>query len=279
MLGVAGCEKSDSNLDDSGQSKAPSQEMPGGQESVGPAVQAMADRARDLARRMDDRANSVGRTRDIIHESTDEIAVKEVAKEAIQDELPKPDANTPLEKYTEIDGADNLSALYYSLASIPPDYESLAGIFSKEYRSTRDAFRKREILAGVKSVIDSRIQKFRTNRYFFISNRVSVQHYDFDKKSFPVKGVNSDGYIYWNSGGDGYKFKMSYDNGSRFADFPVTDEGRAREIESLVTKYKADGHAKIYLFAKDVNLDEMEVKANVVMVRLYDENNQVIGEY
>ena len=159
--------------------------------------------------------------------------------------LPKADPNVPDAQFVELNGGYQMGALFYALSGSPPDYEKLAMAASQEYRSTADGFRKRDIVQALKPQIDQQIQAYKDTRHHYFTAKVgngagvsdggllSLRHYDFKTKSFPLtQDMSPNTYHYFN---DAPFYSYAFTNGSGFQTFPLSDEQKAKEIEDLLT--------------------------------------------
>jgi hypothetical protein len=196
--------------------------------------------------------------------------------------LPKADTGAPDTQYVELDSGYRTGALFYSLSEMPPDYEKLAVAASQEYRSTSDAFRKRDLMQALKPQIDQRIQSYKDprNRYFTakISNGLPLGHYDFKSSSFPfTQDLSSATYHYFN---DASYFSYAFTNGSAFQRFPLSEEQKAKEIEDLVTKGLAyQGDAIVYMFAQGADTANNRVLMQIVRMVLHGPGQSEVGRY
>lgn len=196
--------------------------------------------------------------------------------------LPKGDQNTQESQFVELNSGYQLATLFYSLSEMPPDYESLAAAASAEYRSTSDEFRKRDLMQALRPKIDAQIAQYKDphNRYFriVIANSLPLGHYDFNSRSFPVTTeLDPDRYLYFN---DASKYSVSYSNGSAFKKFPVPDEQRAKEIESLITNGQTwNGRATAYLFLQAADTADNRVNAQILHVVLEQSGHREVGRY
>jgi hypothetical protein len=196
--------------------------------------------------------------------------------------LPKADPNVPDAQFVELDSGYHTGALFYSLSGLPPDYEKLAMAASQDYRTTADAFRKRDLLQALKPQIDQQIQAFKDprNRYFTatVANGLPLGHYDFKTNSFPVTQDLSPGsYHYFN---DAPYYSFAFTNGSAFQKFPLSDEQKAKDIEDLVTKgliYQGDAVA--YMFAQGADTANNRVLMQIVRIVLHGPTHTEVGRY
>lgn len=93
---------------------------------------------------------------------------------------PKPKAarNVPLEQYVEVSNGiysftpeQGFEVIAFNAAisqvdpKLPPDFDLLARLSSKEYDRTQDAFKKRELLATLQPKLEERIAHFQASPY------------------------------------------------------------------------------------------------------------------
>ena len=193
--------------------------------------------------------------------------------------LPKADRNVPEDKYVHLDSGYQVATLFYALSGMPPDYEALARAASQEYRSTNDEFRKRDLIEALKPQINQQIALYRDpqRRYFTatISQGLQLGHYDFKTSAFPFQqDLSQNSYHYFNDA-NGYTF--SFTNGTGFEQVPVTDEGRAKEIESLVTHYQLGGEVGGYVCAQGADTAHNRVEMQIVRMVLYGPQHREIA--
>jgi hypothetical protein len=210
--------------------------------------------------------------------------LQEVSAQAEKDrlrKLPRANRDTPESQYAHLDSGYQLAALFYALSAMPPDYDVLAAAASREYRTTTDEFRKRDLLQALRGKIDQDLARYKDprNRYFTLDqNNAAVQHYDFKTSSFPVGyNIGPGAYTYFN---DAPNYKLAYNNGGDFLRMPVADEQRAKEIESMVTRYQlAGGVSTFYIFVQEADTTNNEVKAHIVRVVMKDQKHSEIARF
>jgi hypothetical protein len=188
-------------------------------------------------------------------------------KAAMLAALPKANADTPLDQYIKITSGNQLMFMYYGLSNMPIDYEKIAQAYSREYNSTNDAFKQKDILNALKPRVDSEIAKVKDMRYFIVDYDANLASYDFNSKAFPINnpiGDGSVGYYY-----DNQRYQYAFTNGDGFKMLQVADEAKARQIESFSKKYQ---HMKliIYAFAQDADPSNMAIQAQIVKIKLLD---------
>ncbi|MGO8818640.1 MAG: hypothetical protein ACLQVG_28695 [Terriglobia bacterium] len=196
--------------------------------------------------------------------------------------LPKADSNVPDAQFVELDSGYHTGALFYALAGLPPDYERLAMAASQEYRSTNDAFRKRDLMQALKPQIDQQIQAYKDprNRYLTakVGNGLPLGHYDLKTSSFPfTQDLSSGTYHYFN---DAPNYTFAFTNGSAFQRFPLSDEQKAKDIEDLVTKgliYQGD--AVGYMFAQGADTVNNRVLMQIIRLVLHGPGQSEVGRY
>lgn len=196
--------------------------------------------------------------------------------------LPQGDSNVPDTQYAELTSGAQLAELFYAVSGMPPDYEALSSIVSEEYRTTSDEFRKRDLLQALRPKIEEQIATYKDpkNRYFRLQalNNNVIQHYDFKTSSFPVQlNVGPNDSIYFN---DASKYRIGYINGDAFQRFTVTDEQRAKELESMVTKYWFRGNsALLYIFVQAADTSSNQLQAHIMRVVLNDPKRAEIARF
>lgn len=157
--------------------------------------------------------------------------------------------------------------LYYAVVGLPVDYEKAAQHYSNDYRSTADAFRKKDLLDALRPRIDMEVEKSKQHRYFTLEGQVYLGHYDFSSKGFPINNlVTGSAYAYFY---DNAEYKYSYTNGDTFKLLKVSDESVARRIEDLV-QHGTPLVLRVYAFAQDADPSSEVVKSEIVKVRLLD---------
>ncbi len=188
---------------------------------------------------------------------------------------PQPDANYPLTNYTDITSGNQVMFLYYALSGMPPDYAKIAESYSKDYRSTSDAFKQQDILKVLTQKIDASISSAKTQRYItWVIQPSFIGHYDFSKKSFPLnapiqKGVTE--YVTDNS-----KYRIGFTNGSDFSELPVSDENLAKKIENSVSKSESFT-IKIYGFAQSTDPYNDSVNILITHVSLLAQDGAILA--
>jgi hypothetical protein len=196
--------------------------------------------------------------------------------------LPKADPNVPDSQFVELDSGYHTGALLYALENLPPNYEQLAMAASQEYRSTSDAFRKRDLMQALKPQIDQQMLVYKDprNRYFTFrfGNGLPLGHYDFKTNTFPfTQDLSSSIYRYFN---DAPNYSFAFTNGIAFQRFPVADEQKAKDIEDMVTKgliYQGDAVA--YTFAQGADPANNRVLMQIVRMVLYGPGQTEVGRY
>jgi len=193
--------------------------------------------------------------------------------------LPQPDANYPLANYINLTSGNQLMFLYYALSGMPPDYSKIAGLYSKDYRSTSDTFKQQDILKTLTPQIDASIAAAKSQRYLIWTEDYSpVGHYDFGKKAFPLnspylQNATATGYFNDNNG-----YQIKFGNGADFAVMPVPDENQAKEIENRVSKSQPF-KVKIYCFAQNTDPSNDSVNTVITRVELLTEDGAVLASY
>ncbi len=191
----------------------------------------------------------------------------EAQKAAMVAALPKANADTPLDQYVKLTSGNQIMFMYYGLSNMPLDYEKIAQVYSQEYRATNDAFKQKDILNALKPRIDSEIAKAKNIRYFSVEEEANLASYDFNAKGFTLNNeIGADSYGWFN---DNPTYKYAFTNGEAFKILKVADETKAREIESLTKKYPRM-RLVFYVYAQDVDPSNLQVKTQIVKVKLLD---------
>ncbi len=191
--------------------------------------------------------------------------------------LPKGNADTPLDQYVPLTSGNQLMLFYYGISNMPVDYEKIAQGYSQEYRATSDVFKKQDMLKALKPRIDAEITRAKNTRYFRIEDVATLANYDLNAKAFPVNDalLTAGGFGYFNDNGE---YKYTFSNGEDFKNLKTTDEGKAREIESMLTKFRP---MKIvyYAYAQDIDSSTLQIKAQIMKVRLLDASgNELLAQ-
>lgn len=192
--------------------------------------------------------------------------------------MPQPDANKPLSSYPEIESGMQVMFLYVAASRLPPDYTKLAETFSSEYRETSDSFRKNDLMQAIKPQLEEKIAMAKSAPYGWmeIDDSDNLGAYDFERKGFPVGEFEDSKYRYFN---DNYNYKIGWANYNQLAFLPVADEGTARQIEAMRSKYDNTPRLKVYFFAQSADLDNQRVNALVTRVQITDKSGRVLAEY
>jgi hypothetical protein len=196
--------------------------------------------------------------------------------------LPQADRNVPDSQFVELDSGYKTGALFYALSGLPPDYEKLAIAESQDYRSTSDAFRRRDLMQALKPQIDQQIQAYKDprNRYFTarVGNGLPLGHYDFKSNSFPLtQDLSSGTYHYFN---DAAYYSYAFTNGNAFQRFPLADEQKAKDVEDLVTKgLTYQGDAVAHMFAQGADPANNRVLMQIVRMVLHGPGQSEVGSY
>lgn len=214
-------------------------------------------------------------------------------KATVDSALPKANADTPLDQYVKLKDGKQLMFMYLALSNPPVDYEKVAKAYSREYASSNDAFKKKDILATLKPRIDNEIANAKNGRYFYIEDTTSLRSYDFDKKAFEVdntmmqdplivpygipgspaykdqlKNKQKDNTSFFD---DNYFARFGYSNHKEYSFLKVTDEAKARQIETLSKKGPYPPFTLvIYAFAQGVDANNNYVQAQIVKIKLLD---------
>lgn len=196
---------------------------------------------------------------------------------AAETTMEKGDSSKPLSEYKEITSGNDLMFLYYALLSLPVDYEKIASIYSQDYNSTSDSFKKQDIINSLKARVDSQISAAKSSRYVIYTYaedyKSALNSYDFQSKSFKLNGLDANSSYYWNDNASRYKIRFM--NAEQVSTLQVADEKKAREIEALVSK-KTPMLVKIYAFVQDADPSSTTVKAEVMKVEVKTMKGEVI---
>lgn len=189
-------------------------------------------------------------------------------------ELPQADAKTPLENYIPIADGNDIMYAYFALSAIPIPYESIAEHTSADYRATTDVFKKQDILKAIQAGIDAKVTE-RKGRYFIYElSDVALGHYDLASKSFPINAFSNDRYYYFNNNPD---FKLAFTNSESFNQLKVEDANSARALEEMVSQRKLNNRVKVYFYAQEADLNDHQLKAQIVNVIIFDrQGNQIV---
>lgn len=191
--------------------------------------------------------------------------------------LPKPDLTRPLGEYAELKDGQQVMFHYVAASKLPPDYEKLAGAYSREYRQSNDAFRKNDLLQALKPQIDQGIAQATASPYTWIElDDADLQAYDFERKGFPVGEFIDDKYRYFN---DASEYTYTWANRSQVDFAPVADEAVARAIEAARTKWSTRPRLRVYSMAQSADMNAQRVNAHVTRVQIVDRNGRVLAEY
>lgn len=210
-------------------------------------------------------------------------ATAPVASVQLSKALPKADPSVPLTQYQEL-SSDKLTYLNLALSAPPVDYEKVAWATSAEYRATFDAFKKKDLLAVLKPQIDARLAETkRTGRYLYVDfqpGAIYLDHYNLDKKAFPISGLSLGNYRLSNA--DAFKY------------LPMSDENKAREVEAAIAKgvaYKISANegslavsgrfptiSRLYVFAQGMGADGGPIQFQIVKLVIKTTDGQPFAE-
>lgn len=159
----------------------------------------------------------------------------------------KAPTNVPLEQYVELSNSIDrftpqqgfdLVALNAAVSQVDPkfplDFDLLARLASKEYDSTQDAFKKRELMATLQPKLEERIAHFKANPYIALvyTFRNNIEGYDFTRQAFPINVFKAERFFY---PGNSQLIHFEVKNEAASSYFPVSDEALAKRIETLRT--------------------------------------------
>lgn len=206
------------------------------------------------------------------------VAAAEAPKAASVASVAKADRSKPLASYQELGGGRGLMFAYLAVSTLPVDYEKVAAVASSDYAVTSDEFRKRDLMKALKPGIDAEIEKAKEKKYYYMTVGGELDKYDFDNKSFRHRGfVDPTSQIYFQ--GTAYRYKLNFVNSEQFKQVVVTDEAKARQIETLrATGYSNIIATRVYFFASSAELGEPVVKAEIVKIQLMDLQGNILLE-
>lgn len=205
-------------------------------------------------------------------------AAKEKGAEIVKQEaLPKPDADKPLSSYPELTSDQQLMFLYTATSKLPPDFETMAKVYSREYRQSSDAFRKNDLLQAIKPQIEQGIAQAAAQPYAWLQlEDVKLESYDFQRKGFVVKEFGQETSRFFEYGSP---YKLTWANRQQVVFAPVADEAIARELEAIREKWDRKPRLKVFFFAQSADLDKQQINAFVTRVQLIDRGGRVLAEY
>lgn len=209
--------------------------------------------------------------------ATIEKLVKTEQTEAAITPTPIGDKAFPNEHYQSLNSGQQLMFAYLALKADPINYERVAKMLSSEYNLEQDEFKRRDLMVSLKPAIDKNIEKAKQNKYYSIEigERLLLQKYDFESKSFLIKSFTSDAYSrYFN---DNTNYRLKFANASLFKNLVVLDENIARKIEALRLlndeRFASDDlHVKVFVFANDTELGQPNIKAEIIRIQVLDKN-------
>lgn len=173
---------------------------------------------------------------------------------------------TPLTQYVVLESGNQIMFTYLGLSNSPLDYDNIATSYSQDYRSTGDAFKKKDILDSLKPRIDAEIAKAKNTRYIRLDEQARLGAYDFNAKAFPVQNqieIGSNGYF-----NDNTAYRYAYTNGDNFKMLHIADEATARKIEGM--KNSGQLTLAFYGFWQETDPSNKSIKCQIVKVRLLD---------
>lgn len=200
---------------------------------------------------------------------------KQEAQQQARASLPKGDPNTPASSYVELDSGNQIMFAYLGIAGMPIDYNEVATIYSRDYRSASDEFKKNDLLNALKGKIDAGVAQAAQQRYVKLEIADSIQKYDFEQKGFPLDSSvwEKGSYRYFN---DNSNYKLGFNNGADFRYLSVPEEDKARVIEGLRSKYESP-RTVVYGFVQDADVSDKTVMAQILKVELVDRKGNVLA--
>ncbi|WP_343628374.1 hypothetical protein [Roseateles sp.] len=223
-----------------------------------------------------DAATTPGAQAPSLAAAQDPAALAKAAEDKRVAALPKADAATPVDAYRAIDSGNQLMYLFYAVSGMPPDMEQIAERLSQDYRATNDSFKRQDILKVLAPRVQSEIAAAGGHRYvIWEADNDVVDHYDFERKRFPVKPPfwKGESNFYYN---DNAFYKISFNGDERVRGIPVADEAAARAIEDKVGKYGAL-RLRVYAFVQDADLNSKTLRSQPVKLELLDKQGKVLA--
>lgn len=185
------------------------------------------------------------------------------------------DKNAPLDKYVDLNSAEQLLFTHHALSGAAPDYDRIAEALSSEIRTELDQFRKRDLLTAARTLIDEQIESAKGATLFNMVTSSSLGPYDFKTQSFEVRGLDGDDVSYGFPGATvGYRLVLN--NGGAFSALKVTDETEARRIESSRATAGGPYKMRVYFAAVAAEKDTGHVRGEITRVELLDMDDKVL---
>jgi len=105
---------------------------------------------------------------------------------------------------------------------------------------------------------------------------LSLGHYIFDTKSFPVQDIS-----------EGTEFSFNYSqpvasltNGGQFSRYNVEDVALAKELEARVAAGKAGGQGTVYLYVRDTDSSRgQRIHFQVMKVEIQDRSGKTFASF
>lgn len=226
----------------------------------------------------------------------------EPTKAEVASQAPKPKAatNVPLEQYVEVSNGiysftpeQGFEVIAFNAAisqvdpKLPPDFDLLARLSSKDYDRTQDAFKKRELLATLQPKLEERIAHFQASPYVatVYAYKNNIEGYDFTRNAFPINVFKGDNSLF---AGNGVLLDYRLNNKAAVSFFPVADEALAQRIEMLRTSGKTP-RLKAYFVAdrKPTNSNASafnqyftdDIPLTATHLQLVDRDGTVLADY
>lgn len=241
----------------------------------------------------------------------DEPVATVEAPKAAASPTPSIDRNRPLERYRKVDTGAQVAVLYQALSSEPPDLEKLVATASSEYRDTRDAFKRKDIVTRMAPALEADLAKAKQDRYFWIemnptfhdrSTYGGIDHYDFKKNGFPVKlfrsaktkqevddlqatGRIERAGVLLNMTSEGSQDApgLTLNNWESYRIVPAAQE-TAKAVEELVTK-NTPLKLRLYLYATEaaressIRTPDGVLRAEILKLQIVDPKDNVLIEH
>ncbi|MFV3077581.1 hypothetical protein [Niveispirillum fermenti] len=197
-----------------------------------------------------------------------------IPEKAVAPVVPVADRSKPLATYEKLDSGRKLLFAYLAVGTQPVEYEKVAGLISPGL-SYADEFKKRDLIQSLRPGIDAEIEQAKGIRYYYMDMSGILDKYDFDSKSFRFMAfANDTPSVYFPTTGN---YSMVFTNAVQYRRFTVTDEAKARQIETLRAE-ASNMKSKVYFFTTGEQLGEKIVNAEIVKVQLLDPKGNLLVE-
>lgn len=199
--------------------------------------------------------------------------------------FPRADKNVPLSQYVLWNDDEPALYLLYALRNKNVDYEIAAKKVSAEYEREGDEFKRRDLMVALKPLIDSRILKAKSQRYFRFRQPLEIGNngnYSFNKKGYYIGNdlsywadkTSKTYWVYQNDpvevGGNAKYALVDFTNYKDYRFIPVKDEAIARRMTAMKDK-NPPMQIEYYAFAQGVLHDDQDIlSAEIVKIRILD---------